>query len=139
MSQRLVVLGVAVHIVFAVAHAVSHVTIPVLVADWQYAFVVGALFVAPVTGAVLVATGRATTGAWLVLLSGVASFAFEGVFHFVVPNPDHIAQVGAGADAFATTAALTTAGDALMALAAGWLIWRQARGSRRTQSVPAKQ
>lgn len=126
-SDRLLVGGaVGVHLVFAVAHAISHLTIPVLVADWQYAFVVVTIFVIPLVGLALVATGRVATGAWVVLGSGLASFAFEGLLHFVVPNPDNVAGIEPGVAAFATTATLTTAGDALMVLAAGWVLWRQA-------------
>lgn len=110
--------------------------IPVLdLLIWQYVYTVSIVEIAPLLGVALIVVGRNSVGTWLVLLSGLASFAYQGLFHFVIVNPDHVAMVESGQAVFGITAALATGGDALMALAAGWVIWHQARGGSTPSST----
>ena len=73
---------------------------------------------APIVGAVLISRGRLAAGGWPVVLSGLAALAFEGRYHFVV-NPDHVSAVTSGRGLFATTAALSIAGDAMLVTTSG--------------------
>ncbi len=128
-AGRTVAAAVAVHLALSVAHGVTHVTVPVHIPGWQFGYAVVVILLAPVVGVALLAAGRMDAGLRLVLLAGVAALAFEGLLHFVVVNPDHVSTVGIGATVFATTAALTTVGDAFLVAVAGWVVWRRRRGS----------
>lgn len=102
----------------------THATIPVHVPLWQYGFAAVVIFLGPVVGLALLRADRARAGLFVVLLAGLASLAFEGVFHFVIENADHVGTVERGRSIFTGTAILTTAGDLLLVLVAGWYLWR---------------
>lgn len=128
--------GIAiVSVIASTVHGWAHATIPVPGPAWRLSLVVLTLFVAPIVGLALLATGRSLAGAWTLLLSGVAGLTLEGLLHFVVVNSDNVATVEAGHALFANTAALTTAGDALLVLAAGWVLWHSSRGSSQRSSL----
>ena len=125
-DARLVAGVVAVHLTLTLAHGWAHASIPVPYADWQGVYAGIVLFLVPVGGVLTVLGGRVRVGYWLVLVAGVGGVAFEGLFHFVVHSPDHVASVEGGAALFATTAVLTTLGDALLVAVAGWrLSWSE--------------
>lgn len=136
-AATVVALAVAVHVALTLAHGLAHATVPVPVTEWQGVYSAVVLFAAPLAGALFVRRGRVRAGAWLVLVAAVGALAFEGLFHFLVANPDHVAAVGSGefpfgsttALAFGSTAVLTTVGDAVLVLVAGWALRRQAHGS----------
>lgn len=116
-------------------HGWAHATIPVESPTWRLLLVVVLLFLAPILGAVLAASDRRRIGAWTLLLAGLGGLTLEGVLHFVVRNPDHVATVERGHALFANTAVLSTAGDALLVLGAGWVLWHQAQGSSSNSSI----
>lgn len=120
LRQRRVLAAVAGHLLLTALHGVVHAAIPVVPAGLTFAFAFGSLYVLPVAGAVLSMRGRSLASAAVLFGAGVAGFAFEGVFHFLVANPDHVAHVAAHKDWFGVTAVLTTAGDLLL-VAAAWL------------------
>lgn len=84
------------------------------------------LYLLPVVGAGLVVSGRHRVGTGVVFVAGVAGFAFEGVFHFVLANPDHVAHVASHGTAFGLTALLTTGSDLSLVVVpcAPWLVGR---------------
>jgi len=131
-ATRLLVAALGVHLLFTVVHGLAHAGIPVPVRDWQNAFAVGVILVAPLVAAGLVLSGRGRVGAALAFLSGFAALAFEGLFHFVVANPDHVGAVEAGQTVFAATAILTVGGDLLLVVVAGWCLWRWRETETRT-------
>jgi hypothetical protein len=125
-AERVLVGAVVGHVALTALHGVAHLTVPVRVPAWQYAYAVVVIVGIPAAGAVLVRRGRPRVGAALLVLSGVAAAAFEGPFHFVVENPDHVSRAS-GDGAFVATALLTTAGDLLLVVVAGGILlaeWR---------------
>lgn len=110
------------HLGLTLAHGVAHGVVPVPIADWQAAYSAAMLFGAPIVGGTLVVTGRRALGAALLVVAGFGALAFEGLAHFVVANPDHIGTVEAGYTIFATTATLSTVGDAALLVGAAWIL-----------------
>lgn len=133
MGRRRSVVGgaVAAHLVVTLVHGWPHATIPVPIPPWQKLFVAVVLVIAPVAGFLAVARARPRLGGWLLLCSGLGALAVEGVCHFVVPNPDHVAAVDHGRFRFATTAALSTVGDGVLVVA-GWYCSRRIGREERT-------
>ncbi|WP_232701932.1 hypothetical protein [Halobacterium wangiae] len=134
MNRRLgvVVVAVVVHLALTLGHGWAHASIPVPFADWQGVYVGVVLVLAPSTGVLAVASERHKLGAGLLVAAGVGGVAFEGLFHFVVHGPDHVATVERGTKLFASTAVLTTVGDALLVVAGSWLYRSLARRDDRT-------
>lgn len=123
MTPRRALAGAAfLHVGASLPHGAVHGWIPVHVAPGLLAAVAVTVFLVPLAGLGLVATGRSRSGAWVLVVAGLAAFAVEGGAHFVVANPDHVASVADGSAAFAATAVLTTAGDLLLAGVAGWVL-----------------
>lgn len=122
--------AVAVHLALTLAHGWAHATIPVPYEDWQGVYAGVVLFLAPVAGVVALVVGRVRLACWFLVLAGVAGFAFEAAFHFLVAGPDHVGSVEHGTSLFASTAVLTTLGDAVLVAAGGWRFRRFASGRR---------
>ena len=136
-SDRLagVALGVvALHLAATAAHGVAHAAIPVSVADWQGVYTATVLFGAPVVAALALRRGAIQRGAALLLVAGLGAVAFEALFHFVVGSPDNVARVDHGGLLFVTTATLSAASDALLAVTGGWVLWRHRHGSSAAHS-----
>ncbi|PSP90344.1 hypothetical protein BRC87_06000 [Halobacteriales archaeon QS_4_66_20] len=123
-ARSLLVAVVAGHVVLSGVHGMAHATIPVAVPGWQYGYAAVVIFVAPVAGAALVVRNRPVLGGWLLVVSGLAALGFEGLAHFVVSNSDHVSAVESGRALFGSTAVLTTAGNALLLVAAAWFLQR---------------
>jgi hypothetical protein len=84
------------------------------------------LYLVPATAAGLTGRGHRRVGGVLLFGAGLAGLAFEGVWHFLVANPDHVAHVADHRVAFGLTALLSTASNLLL-LGAGWFANRSAR------------
>lgn len=123
-TERIAMTTVAVHIALTLAHGGVHVTVPVRLAHWQTLIVAIVLFGLPLAGALLVARGRAARGVLFLCFAGVAGVAFEGVFHFVVANPDHVASVPRLVVAFHHTAVLSTLGNLVLVAGGAWVARR---------------
>jgi len=128
-SASLVVAAVAVSVTLTAVHGVAHASIPVLLRDWQTVYVASVLFGLPVLGGAVAVRGRVRTGSWIAFAGGLGALAFESLAHFAVHNPDHVATVESGLALFAGTAGLSVVGDALLVVAAGWVLRGQTHGS----------
>lgn len=124
---RVLTAALALALAAPAAHGVVHAAIPVWNPGWQLAYVAVVLFVAPVAGVLDARRGHLRRGAALVAGAGVAGLTFEGPFHFVLANPDHVAHVTRAQLPFAATAALSTAGSLLVAVVGGWVWWTAPR------------
>jgi len=118
--------ALGVHLLASAAHGVVHGVVPVPVPEWLLLAVVCSLFVLPLAGVSLVATGRRLTGTWLVLTGTLCGALLEAVAHFAVVTPDHVSQTAHAA--FGPTALASTAGSALAAVTAGWYLRRHRHG-----------
>lgn len=119
----LILVVVAGHLLLTVLHALVHAAIPVIPTGWTAAFAVVALYLLPVAGVGLAMRGRHRLAGAALLVAGIASAGFEGAFHFLLSNPDNVAQVATHHASFELTAILTTIGDLLLLMAA-WVAVR---------------
>lgn len=125
----------AVAMLASAIHGWAHATIPVDIPGWQLGAAIFLLFVLLLSGLVLLATGRRVTGLGTLFGAGLAGLAFEGLFHFVVENPDHVSTVEHGQTLFANTALLSTAGNGVLAIAAAWFLWDHLQGPSSSSSI----
>ncbi|MFT4891463.1 MAG: hypothetical protein ACI9YT_002395 [Halobacteriales archaeon] len=121
--QTLVLAAVASHLLLTVGHGIVHAAIPVIPTGWTAVFATVSLYLLPVAGAALVMSGHQRIGGAVLLAAGIDSFVFEGASHFLISNPDNVAQVADHHASFEVTAILTTTGDLLLVVAA-WLAVR---------------
>lgn len=112
---------VAVNLLVTASHGAVHATIPVVIRGWQSAVVGVTIVAGPILAVGLFARGHEVAAVVLGALSGLGALAFEGLFHFVEPNPDHVGHVTHDAALFATTAGLSTLGDGLFLAAIAWV------------------
>lgn len=102
-----------------------HAAVPVFPTGRNAVLAAVFLYILPILGAGLVIYGRRGIGATLLLSTGIAGLTFEGVLHFLIANPDHVAHISNHRTTFGLTAVLTTASN-IFVLAAGYLSGRDA-------------
>lgn len=95
-DRRLAVALVIVHAVVSGVHGLAHAELPVALAAWQEAFVLLVPTLAPFAALVLLYRDPERAGAALLTVSMVGAFVFGTYFHYLVPNPDHVASIPAG-------------------------------------------
>lgn len=113
------------------SHGVTHLRVPVPLADWQFAYVLLADYLGPLSAVVLAFRGRTRAAGGLLAASAAAALGFGLLHHFLLANPDNVAAVPAGPWRlpFRASAAGVAAAEAVALLAGAWL-W-QAGESRR--------
>ena len=117
--RNLILLAVATHLLLTTIHGLIHLAIPIFLSGWIIAFSIGSLYILPLIGAGLVVTNYPRIGGTVLITAGIITLVFEGIFHFLLPNPDHIAHVSDHRVWFGTTGTLTTLGNLLL-VGAGW-------------------
>lgn len=126
MNRRSLILAAVIgHLLLTSIHGMVHAVVPVFPTGRNAALAAIFLYILPVLGAGLVIYGRQSIGTIFLLSAGIAGLTFEGVFHFVIANPDHVAHISKHRTAFGLTAVLTTASN-IFVLAAGYLSGRDA-------------
>jgi hypothetical protein len=80
---------VLVHFVLLGIHATTHSELGVGLSIFQSLFVIIVITLAPVVAAVLLWTSFRRTGAWLLLISMLASLVFGFSYHFAIPGSDN--------------------------------------------------
>jgi ABC-type xylose transport system permease subunit len=78
-----------VHLTVALVHGSTHALVPVVLAPWQNALVLGTVFIGPVVGVVLVRRDH-PLGLPLFTTTMAGALLLGGVLHFVIENPDHV-------------------------------------------------
>jgi hypothetical protein len=117
-------------------HAISHVGQGVLSLEaWQWAYVIGVIFLTPIVAAALLWTPYRLIGAWLLLASMAGSFAFDFAYHFVIPGPDNVFTLRQGAwlAPFWVSSVILVAVSGLGTLVGGWVVARISRSRVETQ------
>jgi len=109
--QRVAIIGTLLavsHLVLNLIHAWPHNVLHIDISPLQMLFVVGVILTGPTLAMILLWTRFHYAGRWLFTLSMAGAFVFGGYYHFVLPSPDHVAYVPAGAwgDLFRATAVL---------------------------------
>lgn len=111
-------------------HAISHVGQGVLSLEaWQWAYVVGVIYFAPIVAAALLWTPYRLMGAWLLLGSMAGAFAFDFAYHFLIPGPDNVftLQPGAWAAPFWASSVLLVVASGIGTVVGGWTVVRLSR------------
>ena len=94
---RYAILVVLAHIVMNVVHGIAHQQLGVNISDFQSAYVFLVTLVAPIIAVIMLLFLNKTKivlgGAWLLLVSMLASLLFGLVYHIVIPSPDNIFTV----------------------------------------------
>lgn len=120
--------GTAVVVLSTVAnlgHGVSHLGQEVMsLPAWQWAYVGGVIFLAPVISAVLLWTPLRLAGAWLLLGSMAGSFVFDLAYHFLIPCPDNVSTLrpGGWSVSFSASATLVVVASGIGVLAGVWAV-----------------
>jgi hypothetical protein len=130
----LVVVATAISLLRAVSHAGQWV---VSLEGWQRAYVVGVIFLAPITVAVLLWAPYRPVGAWLLLVSMAGSFVFDLAYLFLIPGPDNLStlQPGAWLIPFRASAPLLVVVSGAGSLVGVWAVGRSSRSRPRTPSA----
>jgi hypothetical protein len=119
-------------------HAVSHVGQGVLSLElWQWAYVIGIIYLAPIVSVVLLWTPYRLAGAWLLLASMAGSFLFDFAYHFLIPGPDNVFTLRPGAwlATFWISSVLLVAVSGFGTLVGGWVAARISRSQAREPSA----
>ena len=121
-------------------HVVSHVGQHVLsLPEWQLAYVILVIFIAPVAAAVLLWTRYRRGGAWLLLASMAGSFVFGLAYHFLIAGPDNAfaLEPGAWQTAFRVSAAFLLLAQGTGCLVGVWILsWRARPSEAATRARP---
>lgn len=126
--QKLLLGAVALHLVLTTSHGLVHAVIPVILTGWVAAAATISVYLLPIAGAGLVVRDHHRIGSLALVTAGIAGVVFEGTLHFLVSNPDHIAQIPAHRGWFSATAILTTFGNLILI----WAAWLAVRGNSLT-------
>ena len=106
---------VLAHLIVNLLHGQTHTRLSVGLSNWQQAYVVAVILLAPLVALVLSFTRYARAGLWLLLTSMLGSLIFGACYHYVIISPDHVAHlpVGEARGLFRLTALLLLITEAL--------------------------
>jgi hypothetical protein len=94
---RYAILVVLSHIIINGIHGIAHQQLEVSISDFQSAYVFLVTLVAPIVAVIMLLFLNNPKillgGAWLLLVSMLASLVFGIVYHIVIPSPDNIFTV----------------------------------------------
>ena len=95
-SKWIVTLAVLVHLLVVLLHGRAHTELGVGLSNWQQAYVMLVILLAPVVAMVMSWTRLARAGVWLLFLSLLGALIFGGVYHYIVISNDHVAHLPPG-------------------------------------------
>jgi hypothetical protein len=88
---------VSVHGVIAIVHGLAHERLLIELSFPQKIFILLVITLAPLLAVILMWTRAFTIGSGLLVFSMVGSLIFGITYHFVIPSPDHVMHLRAGA------------------------------------------
>ena len=95
-TKWIVTLVVLVHLVVNVLHGRAHTELGVGLSNWQQAYVLLVILLAPLVALLLTWTRYPRTGLWLLLLSMLGALIFGAAYHYVIISNDHVAHLPPG-------------------------------------------
>jgi hypothetical protein len=95
-SKWIVTLAVLLHLVVVLLHGRAHTELGVGLSNWQQAYVMLVILLAPLVAMVMSWTRLARAGVWLLFLSLLGALIFGGVYHYIVISNDHVAHLPPG-------------------------------------------
>ena len=107
------IFAVAIHFMVAIVHGAAHAVAHVWLSHVASLVVFVVIIAGPWIGLALMHLAR-RSGAWIIAVTMAGSLVFGLVYHFLFPNPDHVAHVDPHwRPLFATTAVLVGVSEAL--------------------------
>ena len=91
-----VTIAVLAHLVVTVLHGQAHTRLGVGLSDWQQAYVLAVILLAPLVSLVLSFTRYTRPSLWLLLASMLGSLIFGACYHYIIISPDHVAHLPPG-------------------------------------------
>ena len=91
-----VTIAVLAHLLVNILHGQAHTRLGVGLSNWQQAYVIAVILLAPLVALGLSFTRYARTGLWLLLASMLGALIFGACYHYVIISPDHVAHLPAG-------------------------------------------
>jgi len=88
--------AVLAHLIVNVLHGQAHTRLEVGLSNWQQAYVLAVILLAPLVALGLSFTRYARAGLWLLLVSMIGSLAFGVCYHFLIISPDHVSHLPPG-------------------------------------------
>jgi len=95
-SKWIVTLAVLLHLLVVLLHGRAHTELGVGLSNWQQAYVMLVILLAPLVAMVMSWTRLARAGVWLLFLSLLGALIFGGVYHYIVISNDHVAHLPPG-------------------------------------------
>ncbi|HET9528559.1 MAG TPA: hypothetical protein VFO99_20530 [Pyrinomonadaceae bacterium] len=119
-----VAIAVVAHLVVVLFHGQAHARLGVGLSDWQQAYVLAVIVIAPVVALALSFTRYGTAGLWLLLASMLGSLIFGGIYHYLIVSPDHVAHLppGDARGAFRFTALLLLVTEVIGVIVAAMML-----------------
>lgn len=105
-------------------HGLTHFAVPVGLTPEQWAFVLIVATTAPVVSLWFVWRGRPEVGVPIYAIAMAGGFLFGLYFHFLVPNPDHVAAVSGPLSIPFSATAVLIAVTSFLGTAHGLWVWR---------------
>jgi hypothetical protein len=93
--QWLLIGIVVAHAIVTVLHGLAHERIQVFATPEQNLFIGSVIVLAPLVGAILVASRYRLVGAWVLLFAMIGSAVFGIVNHTILPGPDNVSEAPA--------------------------------------------
>jgi hypothetical protein len=128
---RYAILVVLAHIIINGIHGIAHQQLGVSISDFQSAYVFLVTLVAPIAAVIMLLFLKQPKillgGAWLLLVSMLASLLFGIVYHIVIPSSDNIFTVMLNPSLYSV---VFTSTAILLLIVEGIGIWVGAKATR---------
>jgi hypothetical protein len=128
---RYAILVVLAHIVINAIHGIAHQQLGVSISEFQSAYVFLVTLVAPIAAVIMLQFLNEPKillgGAWLLLVSMLASLLFGIVYHIVIPSSDNIFTVMQNSSLYSV---VFTSTAILLLIVEGVGVWVGAKATR---------
>jgi len=90
--RGIVTLFALAHLVVLVGHGAAHMHFQVPMPAWHMYYIIGVIWIAPISGASLLWTRYRAAGVWLFTGAMAGAFVFGCYYHFVKAGPDNVSE-----------------------------------------------
>jgi hypothetical protein len=94
MLREMSIAGVAAHTAVLAFHSTSHARLQIGAPGWQGPFILVVIVIAPIVAAVLLIRRRLRIGFAVLAAAMIGSLLFGVAFHYLLPGPDNVAEIG---------------------------------------------
>ena len=89
-------IAVLTHLIVTVLHGHAHTRLGVALSNWQQAYVLAVIVVAPLLALAFSFTRYSHAALRLLLASMLGSLIFGACYHYLIISPDHVAHLPSG-------------------------------------------